>query len=67
MNKCGFDLQGFVQMEHETDGVVFEHRFLHRIYHDFNPYEAFAQFFDGYDYTDYYEKYYYPIVLGIES
>jgi len=66
MTKCGFDLQGFVQMEHEMDGVVFEHRFLHRIYHDFNPYEEYAKYFDGIDFTEYYEKYYYPIVSGIE-
>lgn len=67
MKKTGFDFRFFVLMEYECDGVVYQDTNHFWICHDPNPYEEYAKLFDGIDFTEYYEKYYYPIVLGIES
>jgi len=67
LTEPGYSFRVHCQYEFEIDGVAYQHIAQTEFSYQMRPYEAFAQFFDGYDYTDYYEKYYYPIVLGIES
>lgn len=63
----GFCIKGQVSVEFEVDGITYEHTYEHQFYHAHNPFALYAQHFDGFDFTDYYEKYYYPIVLGSET
>ena len=67
MKMTGFDFRYFVQTEYECNGVIYQNTCPHWICHDPNPYEEYAKLFDGIDFTEYYEEYYYPLVLGIES
>lgn len=67
LEKFGFQLNGFVNFEFDVDGVSYEHTYEHKFHHEMSDYEEYAKHFDGIDFTEYYEKYYYPIVLGLES
>jgi len=66
LKTSGFLLDSIVRLEYEVDGKVQEYTYNHQFTHIVNPYETFAKYFDGIDFTEYYEKYYYPIVSGIE-
>ena len=63
----GFCIKGQVSVEFEADGITYEHTYEHQFYHEPNPFALYAQYFDGIDFTDYYEEYYYPIIMGIEE
>lgn len=62
----GFDFSDMIGIEFEVDGVSHMHCYTQRFFHEPNPFEEYAKYFDGIDFTEYYEKYYYPIVCGIE-
>ena len=67
MAEPGFDIRNMIRIEFNVDGFDYQHCYLHQFVHSINPFEEYAKYFDGIDFTEYYEEYYYPIVLGIES
>lgn len=67
LKKPGFILSGFVVFECEVDNATYEYIYEHRFHNYINCYEQYAIYFDGIDFTEYYEEYYYPCVLGIDT
>ena len=66
MKEVGFDFRSFIGMEYEVNGVAYQYTYEYLFCHEIDPFEEYAKHFDGIDFTEYYEKYYYPIVSGIE-
>ena len=67
LKTSGFLLGSIVRLEYEVDGKVQEYTYNHQFTHIVNPYETFAKYFDGIDFTQYYEVFYNPCILGIKS
>lgn len=66
LERAGFVVKGFLVIEYEVDGIAYQRSHEHQLKHTPNCFETYAKYFDGIDFTEYYEEYYYPIVLGIE-
>jgi len=67
MLQPGFEIRGFMVFEFESGGVSYQHCYEETFTHNPNAFEAYAATVHGLDFTEYYEKYYYPIIMGIEE
>lgn len=67
MAKPGASVNTLVTFRCEVGDETLEHMYECTIEHVANCYEEYAKFYHGIDFTEYYEAYYYPCVMGIES
>lgn len=67
MTLPGYHISDFIRIEVEVDGNVYEHLSQYKFSHFINPFELYASSFDGIDFTEYYETYYFPFVVGKTS
>ena len=67
LEKTAYEISGFVILEYEANGVSYREGYEACYTHEYQAYDLYAELFDGIDFTQYYEVFYNPCILGLES